>query len=137
MIKRKVLGTKDCSVHRYVASYKHICIGLWSHLPSEECVFVSWHLTFILIESKEFLSWVPKLWVMLLYFLKNWKVKKKAQGRVRQNYLLTKYPRCRIRRVVGRVMREVGQEANISKIVRLWGFEHYPITSDCQMENLC
>lgn len=34
MIKGKVLGTKDCSVHMYVASYKHICVDLRSKLPS-------------------------------------------------------------------------------------------------------
>lgn len=41
MIKGKVLGTKDCSVPTYVASYKHVCIGLWSSLASDECGFVS------------------------------------------------------------------------------------------------
>lgn len=41
MIKGKVLDTKDCSVHTYVVSYKHVCIGLWSYLPSDERVFVS------------------------------------------------------------------------------------------------
>lgn len=40
MIKGKVLGTKDSSVHTYVASYKYLCIDLWSKLPSGH-VFVS------------------------------------------------------------------------------------------------